>query len=100
MEYIGDQFEFGACPNPDCKKFNKPFKSIRSASGLFGQQCKKECLRIHIMMETAKASEETKDATQIPKRLKVDMPDETKFGGAPPIFQPKFTSAAYRPLYT
>ena len=51
-------------------------------------------------MELAKESGETKEKAQNQKRMKVDMPDETQFGGAPPIFPRQFTSTAYRPLYT
>ena len=54
-------------------------------------------------MELAKESgeaKETKETARNQKRIKVDMPDETQFGGAPPIFPRQFTSAAYRPLYT
>ena len=100
LKFIGDQFEFGACPNPECKKFNKPFMSRRSAVGHFAQPCKSECARIHSMMERANVSAEKKVAARIPKRLKVNMPDEAQFCGAPPIFSRKFTSVAYRPLYT
>ena len=54
-------------------------------------------------MELAKESgetKETKEAARNQKRIKVDVHDETQFGGAPPIFPRQFTSTAYRPLYT
>ena len=100
LSYAGDKYEFGACPNPNCKRFNKPFASIRSASGHFSHHTKAECARINFMMQSAKASGEEKVVAGNPKRLKVDMPDEAQFGGAPPIFTPKLPSAGYRPLYT
>ena len=99
LRYLGDEFDFGACPNPNCKKFNKPFKSFRSASGHFGQ--KPDCHRIQMVMETEKELGEKKESgAKGPKRLKVNMPNETNFGEAPPILSQVTTSSAYRPLYT
>ena len=86
LEYTGDQYEFGACPNPNCKQFNKPFRSPQSASRHFGQPLKKECARIHVFMELAKESRETKKTKETARNQKRIMPDETQFGGAPPIF--------------
>ena len=101
LKYIGGKFEFRACPNPNCIKFNKPFVSILSAVGHFSSNSKKECARIKLFMETAKESGEKKDDnTRHTKRIKVDMLDKTKFSGAPPFFQQNFKPAAYRPLYT
>ena len=103
LEYIGDQFEFGACPNPNCKQFNKPFRTQKSASRHFAQPLKKECARIHVFMELANESgetTETNDEARNQKRIKLDMPDETQFAKAPPIFPQLFTSTAYHPLYS
>jgi len=52
------------------------------------------------MMMSAYVTGETKPVLlSSKKRIKVDMPDVTKLGRAPPIFPPKKTVAAYRPLY-
>ena len=100
LEYIGDQFEFGACPNPLCKKFNKAFQSKRSAAGHFGQPCKSECARINSIFNIESNCDDKKAAARPnKKRIAVDMPDGTQFGASPPILRTKIY-AAYRPLYT
>ena len=78
LEYICDQFEFGACPNPLCKKFKKPFQSKRLASSHFGQPCKSECTRIINSNFNFDSDCDDKKVADIPtkKRLKVDMPDD------------------------
>ena len=43
---------------------------------------------------------ETNDEARNQRRIKLDMPDETQFAKAPPIFPRQFTSTAYHPLYT
>ena len=54
-----------------------------------------------MVMETDKELGEKKESgAKGPKRLKVDMPNETSFGEAPPILSRVTTSSAYRPLYT
>ena len=90
LSYDGDKYEFGACPNPNCKKFNKPFTSSRSASGHFSHHTKAECARINFMMQIAKRHLEKKRmrSGSNPKRLKVNMPDEAQFGGAPLLLHP------------